>query len=111
MKSNIPPKKGKGITQKRQLFIFLGEKACRNWWYRIQCSNKGQFAHSITSDAIQLKCSLQKSPGIIMYDAETLTINHMLEICLVAITLAEKLLFFYILAFHPSDIEGRLLKG
>lgn len=95
--------------------MLLREKACRNCCYRILCSDKGQFVNEITSDTIQVKCSLQKSPGIFTYDAETLTINHMMENCQVAIILTHKLhFFFYFLSFlhsYPSDMEGRLFKG
>lgn len=91
MKSDTAPIKGKGITQKGQLFMLLGEKASKSCCYRIHCSDKGQFVHEITSDTIQVKCSLQK------YNAETLTINHMMENCQVAIILTHKLLFFIII--------------
>lgn len=97
MKSDTVPIKGKGITQKGQLFMLLEEKASKSCCYRIHCSDKGQFVHEITSDTIQVKCSLQKSPGIITYNAETLTINHMMENCQVAIILTHKLLFFIII--------------
>lgn len=41
----VSPKRGRGITQKGQLFMLLEEKACKNWCYRIHCSDEGQFAH------------------------------------------------------------------